>query len=166
MKLLLTRLYNMQEKLDAEIIKNHSVEHVEELYHKKVVALQVELCELANEMRFFKYWSNKGPSDRVLDEYVDALHFFLSIGILIEAQDFVPSYPNDDSIDFDKVDNTVMFAEIMKLTSNMYFDVRHFGFAFMAFLDFGYKNGLKWDSIITAYEKKNKENHQRQASGY
>src|SRR5690606_38123781 len=138
MKLLLTRLYDMQGKLDAVIYEKHNVKPGPEAYHKLVVALQVELCEMANEMRFFKFWSTKGPSDRVLDEFVDVLHFFLSIGNLIDARDFHPCYPNDETLDYSTIDNAVMFAEIMKFTSNMYADVRYFGYAFMAFRDFGY----------------------------
>lgn len=48
-----------------------------------MLALLVEIGELANETRCFKYWSNKPASERevILEEYVDGLHFILSIGI-------------------------------------------------------------------------------------
>ena len=50
---------------------------------RKMLALLVEIGELANETRCFKYWSNKPASERevILEEYVDGLHFILSIGI-------------------------------------------------------------------------------------
>ena len=54
----------------------------------------MEFGEFANATRCFKYWSNK-PSeaqDIVLDEYVDGLHFFLSLGIDIKASKKVYHY--------------------------------------------------------------------------
>ena len=52
-----------------------------DLYTMRVTAFLVELFEFANELRAFKFWSNKAPSskDALLEEYVDALHFLLSI---------------------------------------------------------------------------------------
>ena len=44
------------------------------------MALLVER-ELANETRSFKFWSTKGPSanEIILEEYVDSIHFLLSL---------------------------------------------------------------------------------------
>ena len=43
----------------------------------------MEIAELANETRCFKFWSNKGPSAKntILEEYADCLHFLLTIGL-------------------------------------------------------------------------------------
>ncbi|MFB6366866.1 dUTP diphosphatase [Paenibacillus elgii] len=86
----------MQKELDARFIKEKGLEGVD-LLPNTVLALQVEIAELANEWRGFKYWSNDqeprfnvlevGGIDcseeklvnRVLEEYADCLHFFLSI---------------------------------------------------------------------------------------
>lgn len=48
---------------------------------KRLLALLVELHELANETKCFKFWSSKpvGNREKVLMEYVDVLHFILSI---------------------------------------------------------------------------------------
>ncbi len=48
---------------------------------KRDLALTIELAELANETRCFKYWSSKGPSERevILEEFVDSIHFLLSL---------------------------------------------------------------------------------------
>lgn len=46
----------IQEKLDQTIIENHYLQG-EDLYNSKKLALLVELGELANEIRFFKFWS-------------------------------------------------------------------------------------------------------------
>ena len=76
----LQKLFQMQNTLDKRIQAEHHLEGVP-LLHKKILSLQVELGELANETRCFKFWSTKKPSsnDVILEEYVDCLHFILSI---------------------------------------------------------------------------------------
>ncbi|WP_236620395.1 dUTP diphosphatase, partial [Geobacillus thermodenitrificans] len=100
-------MFEMQRQLDAHIEKEHPRQEDEDRLSKKILALQVELGELANEARFFKYWSNdQKPRTRIevvtgqkmvdgviepiveyknplLEEYVDGLHFLLSIGLEI-----------------------------------------------------------------------------------
>ena len=46
-----------------------------EIFKKNALELMVEIGELANETRCFKYWSIKGPSDKtdILDEYADCI---------------------------------------------------------------------------------------------
>ncbi len=77
----LKTLFTMQRELDAYIQKSQSVK--EDVFKEKGLALLVELAELANETRCFKFWSAKGPSERevILEEYVDSIHFILSLGI-------------------------------------------------------------------------------------
>ena len=62
------------------LLRNTSLED-KDLEENKILALLVEISELANETRCFKHWSKKGPSEEsvLLEEYVDSLHFFLSI---------------------------------------------------------------------------------------
>jgi dimeric dUTPase (all-alpha-NTP-PPase superfamily) len=54
----LAKLFEMQRKLDAHIEKEHPRQDGEDRLSKKILALQVELGELANEWRGFKFWSN------------------------------------------------------------------------------------------------------------
>ena len=77
----LLQLFKLQ-KLDDRIAKEHDLQP-KKLLKEKMLALLVEIGELANETRCFKYWSNKPASERevILEEYVDGLHFILSIGI-------------------------------------------------------------------------------------
>ena len=79
----LDKLYKMQEKLDKHIIDNHNIKiSKEELLGSTILALLVEVGELANTTRCFKHWSTKGIMDKevVLEELADVLHFYLSIG--------------------------------------------------------------------------------------
>lgn len=52
------QLYEMQKALDARIIKEKGLEG-QDLMPNTVLALQVELGELANEWRGFKHWSKR-----------------------------------------------------------------------------------------------------------
>ena len=78
----LEKLFNMQQALDQHIEEKHELQH-EDLFNRKVLALLVELGELANETRCFKFWSIKPSSEKsvVLEEFVDGIHFILSLGI-------------------------------------------------------------------------------------
>ncbi|GAA0735393.1 dUTP diphosphatase [Clostridium oceanicum] len=76
-------LYELQKELDDYILENKKKKIDEkELLTDTILALHVEVSELANATRIFKHWSNKGPMERdeILEEYVDVLHFFLSVG--------------------------------------------------------------------------------------
>ena len=77
----LSQLFTMQQELDSFIQKNREVKR--DVFQEKGLALLVELAELANETRSFKFWSAKGPSEIevILEEYVDSIHFLLSLGI-------------------------------------------------------------------------------------
>ncbi|RKJ02748.1 dUTPase, partial [Butyricicoccus sp. 1XD8-22] len=73
-------LFTMQQALDAFIENNRDIQR--DVFIEKGLALTIELAELANETRCFKYWSSKGPSERevILEEFVDSIHFLLSLG--------------------------------------------------------------------------------------
>lgn len=48
---------------------------------ERILAVIVEICEMVNEIRCFKIWSDKPESDRgtILEEFVDGIHFFASL---------------------------------------------------------------------------------------
>lgn len=71
-----------QKELDDYIIDNMELSlGFNHRLTNTILAAIVELGEMANEIRCFKHWSKKPSSSRsvVLEEYVDVLHFFLSI---------------------------------------------------------------------------------------
>jgi dimeric dUTPase (all-alpha-NTP-PPase superfamily) len=53
----LKELFEIQAGLDAEILNNHPVQEGEDRLEKKHAALLVELGEMFNEWRAFKFWS-------------------------------------------------------------------------------------------------------------
>lgn len=87
----LQELYELQNDLDKFIVaKTTDGKYYINIYHNdkkfflsdRILALFTEVGEFANATKCFKYWSKK-PSEskeRLLDEYVDMLHFWLSIG--------------------------------------------------------------------------------------
>lgn len=157
------KLFSMQKQLDAHIEKKHHVDK-NKLFEYKYLALLVELGELANETRCFKFWSTKPPSDYeiTLEEYVDGLHFILSLGIE-KGYRYESSGTNmsDESAtnQFNKVfSSCVAFHE--NPTHIHYTDL------FYDFLVLGKILGFDEQQIMHAYIQKNDKNYVRQENGY
>ncbi|NLD21662.1 MAG: dUTPase [Bacteroidales bacterium] len=53
----ISKLFELQRQLDEHIVREHPPKEGEDRLAKKILALQVELGELANEWRGFKFWS-------------------------------------------------------------------------------------------------------------
>lgn len=159
----LQKLFQMQNTLDHRIETQHHLEGVP-LLHKKILSLQVEFGELANETRCFKFWSIKKPSsnDVILEEYVDCLHFILGLGIEKDFQDITPEIKNVTSELSEQFLNLyINVADFIKYPSiNNYLNI------FENFLTLGENLGFCEDDIENAYLHKNKINHERQDNGY
>lgn len=161
----LSKLFEMQRELDERIVKEKGLEG-RDLLPEKILALQVELGELANEWRGFKFWKvDPQPSDKVLEEYVDCLHFILSIGIEFGVhKKFGPfewafsKYPIWSRT----------WLELLEQVGKLWHTDRHdeYWFTFYLFKQLGYSLGFNWEQIEAAYVAKNAINHDRQASGY
>lgn len=201
----------MQRKLDERIVNEKGLEG-KDLFQDTVMALLVELGELANEGRWFKYWSDdrkprtnedvicnvcKGTGEDsdvyyerftcrscggngiissrnpLLEEYVDCLHFFLSIAIqkgweealqdqvtkVTEGQLTNEVLEMISSLSKIAVDSKIKHDTIIKL-----FLLRK---SWLYFLSIGIEGfGFTWDQIEQAYIEKNKINHERLDSGY
>lgn len=80
MKINLSLLFKEQKKLDEFIHKKHKLTY-KKIFMETKLALFVELAELANEIKCFKFWSIKGsgPKEKIFEEYVDGLHFIISL---------------------------------------------------------------------------------------
>jgi dimeric dUTPase (all-alpha-NTP-PPase superfamily) len=158
----LNKLFEIQAKLDKEIIKKKGLEG-QDLLHMKILALQVELGELANELpEVFKFWSNKKNNyEKALKEYVDCLHFVLSIGLEIGIKSFIYLKPSQ----FEGETITDMFIRVGEFTCHM---IREdvYNRLFEYFIDLGFMLEFSWEQIEQAYLEKNKINHARQEQGY
>ena len=159
----LQRLFQMQTALDKRIEAEHQLEGVP-LLQKKILSLQVELGELANETRCFKFWSTKKPSnnDVILEEYVDCLHFILSIGIEKNFQDIILNIkPITSELSEQFLSLYINIADFIICSSiDNYLNI------FQNFLSLGQSLGFSEDDVENAYLYKNNINHERQDNGY
>ena len=163
MKIDLTNLYKKQAELDQRIADNHQVTY-QTTRKRRTLALLVEIGELANATRCFKYWSNKSsePLDVVLDEYADGLHFFLSLGIDIKTNKMFYNHTKH-------ADNlTEQILEVYRLAAIFYKkqDEKSYIKAFQAFINITPLLKVRWSSIEKAYYKKLGENYNRQDNNY
>lgn len=237
----LEQLYEMQKALDAKIIKEKGLDG-QDLLPNTVLALQVEIAELANAWRGFKHWSSRQtpkmyplekcsyceekveytrPSPfmvdagadmcercwtstkveyaaandeylpdfkdylhfpqkqptKLLEEYVDCLHFFLSIARQLDlAADDI--YAWEDEVEGE---TAILFTDLLhnvgliladRMLANPIKDVKafrrdHFRGALFIFYALGEQRlGLSFEEIAAAYMAKNKTNHERQSNGY
>jgi dimeric dUTPase (all-alpha-NTP-PPase superfamily) len=188
----LEKLFETQRQLDLRIEQQHPRQEGEDRFAKKILALQVELGELCNCWRGFKFWSNdqeprtygfkynkfdeKGnvleweideTVNPLLEEYVDCLHFILSIGLELEI-------PEIYGVEFeniycgDETDITNQFLNVKKLAllDIPYTYAGEWNELFIEFVCLGQMLGFTWDQIEEAYMKKNEVNHKRQQEGY
>lgn len=207
----LQKLFEMQRQLDEYIMDEHPELRGQDNLPWKVLALQVELGECANEWRGFKKWSHdqepriveycsacggsgvveyfdpfgeyghaqdecmycegSGTTGRMplLEEYVDCLHFILSIGneFGYKAEPTLAIAP-DNVLD--------QFLELFKIVSYMHNIYKDLGYGcgvhdfyddlLANFMNLGRLLGFTGEQIEEAYMQKNKVNHARQESGY
>ena len=163
MNINLEKLYLLQKELDLEIAKKHHITY-ETTSNKRLLALLVELGEFSNETRCFKYWSNKGPSEKevVLDEYVDGLHFFLSLGIPLGTKKYVYEISRPNRTLSDQI--IEVYNLISKFSVNR--DLDNYTKAFGEYLNIISLLDVTSDEIIEAYLKKLEVNHKRQENNY
>ena len=163
MKINLDHLYKKQAELDQRIAENHNVSYAT-TRPRRTLALLVEIGEFANATRCFKYWSNK-PSeaqDIVLDEYVDGLHFFLSLGIDIGVSKKEYNHTKHAK------DLTEQVLEVYRLATIFYKkqDEKSYIKAFQAFINITPLLKVRWSTVEKAYYKKLGENYHRQDTNY
>lgn len=163
MKINLNELYELQAGLDAEIAKNHGITY-ESTRHKRALALIVEIGELANETRCFKFWSNKGPSPKeiIMDEYADGIHFLLSLGIMLKTT----------KMEYELVKNekelTLQIHEVYKAAVELEenYDLIHYVDCFQKYLNLALSIDMDVNDIINSYKAKLSVNHKRQETNY
>ncbi len=97
----LTNIYKMTKQIDEQFALHYG--NNEEIVRKNRLELLVELGELANETRCFKYWSMKqiGDKEKVLEEYIDCLFMILYFSNItnISLDEEFPNSLNGDIID-------------------------------------------------------------------
>lgn len=147
----------------------------EELLDNTILALLVEVGELANTTRCFKHWSTKGMMDKevVLDELADVWHFYLSIGNQLKTRVDHQSleYENYFMENRSKVDvflNIYYWANYKTVTPSGRKTPTVEGYMELgtAINLLGHKLGFTDKEVEQAYIKKHEENYKRQREGY
>ena len=164
MKIDLSTLYPLQAELDLDIAKRHNVTY-ESTFHSRLLALIVELGEFANETRCFKYWSLKGPSEKnvILEEYVDGLHFILSLGVALKAQKMI--YEISAKKEYNLV-NAILDAYQSAIDLKDNYSLANYEVAMSNYLNLIAYLGVTPDEVINAYRSKLLVNYERQINKY
>ena len=196
----LQKLFEMQAELDKRIVEEKGLQG-QDLLDKKILALHVELGELANEFRGFKFWSEdqeprKGGKcncddgyldvymgdgvveqkmcercngtyevpNTLLEEYVDCLHFLLSIGNDLGVNRIKQKHKHRYDIETAFIHLFMGVGVISTRRDSVRED--NYKMTFSLFLRLGEMLGFTWEQIVDAYYKKNEINHERQENGY
>lgn len=209
----LAKLFEMQHQLDEYIEQKHPRQEGEDRLAKKILALQVELGELGNCWRGFKFWSHdkeprtiaergvcvhcagtgnaffddddeeewedcsycKGEGEEIynplLEEYVDCLHFILSIGLEIGVpyEMMLGKSQENETIEDDFIN---LYHDVLivyrghkhragKIPMRIYYES-----LLEDFISLGERLGFTWEQVEEAYMKKHAENIARQERGY
>ncbi|MRX70864.1 hypothetical protein GJU40_01615 [Bacillus lacus] len=172
----LKKLFETQQVLRERIAYNGP-----DRFSKLVLALLVELGECANEHRSFKFWStDQEPRTKkarqpyvdledaefynpMLEEYVDALHFVLELGI---EKDYTPSTLNIWLVSEENITDSFLSVYEAVLEFELYSSPDNYDVLLFRFFELGLFLGFNWEQIEQAYYSKNQINHQRQDQGY
>lgn len=136
------------------------------------LALKNEVAEFINECRdIWKYWKQKPvDKEKLLDEFVDIVHFTFLIRNKYVTDYDTPMHELLDvvsSLDEEKMDrqepNDVFHLRVLSYL-DLCQDYEHIlGHALYILFD---RYFITVDEIKEAYDKKNKENHERQENNY
>ncbi|MCB5007558.1 dUTP diphosphatase [Streptococcus mutans] len=167
-----------QANLDSYIMDKRGITDVDTIIEQRMLAFAVELCECANEWQRFKYWKeNNHPRTEVLnehgevtnpllEEYVDVLHFALSIHNYHEGDTYTTKLIVDSFQDYMSETNqpiVTLFRETLECNAH---STWMYGRILANTLVLGNWLGLSEDDILAEYDRKYQENIHRQESGY
>lgn len=157
----LKELLEMQRVLDDAILTEHGEIYNEEIAENIKIALFVELGEMMNELPTkFKHWKStaKDNREKALEEYVDALHFALSLFNhyqMEQAFDYNASKPKSYQS---------LYCIIASLITELEYDEASYVLLYL--FKIGNYLGFTWEEIYNAYKAKNAVNYERLRNGY
>lgn len=178
----LVDLFEKQNKLDT-YIKETKVDR-EFNVNDIVNAFLIEAGEFLNEVRAFKYWSNKEMEyEKAYEEFVDGLHFILSIGnhfwglekMAIISSTLENRLENIEQGELNlyidkKCDYKDRFVtrSIQLFTSSAYLNgtLEEYMDYVVSFIRLGFNVGMDIEMMIEEYNKKHETNYIRQRNGY
>lgn len=164
MTIKINELFLLQKNLDILVCANHKIEDPMSVFVERKLALAVEISELANEVKCFKYWSlKKGDNkEKIGDEYADVLHFVLSHAIYLGSKK--EEYEISGKI-YNKKELSQMFLNLLKIASTLSSAKDCEEFLSILF-EIAPSLELSISDIDTFYKNKNNVNIQRQKNNY
>jgi dimeric dUTPase (all-alpha-NTP-PPase superfamily) len=163
MRLRIGELRVLQEELDTRIFKQHNTSRFATRIDR-CLALCVEIGELANETRCFKYWSVRpsSPKEILLEELEDSIHFLLSLGI--DLQDNAEEILGQN----DEKHLSVTFLDFYRASIRLLdeFTLQNYQACFAFICVLAEKLGFDEQDLTEYYLRKNQKNHQRQDTHY
>lgn len=163
MKIELKEILLLQKKLDENIHQKHNINPIDVLKKRKL-ALIVEVCEMINVNRCFKFWSVKSDydKDKLGDEFVDCLHFILSLSLHYKLDNTEFEIKEEKYTKEQLTTKTLELIECgLKINSKQ--DCSNF---IIKLFELAYTFGFSANDIINYYIKKNEVNFQRQKDNY
>lgn len=160
----LSKFYIRQKQLDQKILHQHNLTFDKTL-KLRILALLIELGELANETRMFKFWSQNQKIKRkqLILEYIDCFHFFLSLGNYFHGRQKQIYFVRSKNLTIPN-----LLLKIFQETSQLinHFSLQQYQKAFQLFLNLS--SGFKITNPLLKkyYLQKYKENIKRQKNKY
>lgn len=163
MQIYIQDLMKIQNELDTRIFTIHQTSR-SQTRNDRILALLVEVGELANETRCFKYWSTKKASadEVIFEEFSDVVHFALSLGIDLDFK--------DEEVHFEKSSLSLndqfhrVYACIHQFSKSQ--EKEDYVHMMQTIFTLADSLGLDAEGIRERYLLKNKKNHQRQDDHY
>ena len=157
------KMYTGQATLMQKIEEKHPA-NGEDRSTMKFVGMLTEFAECINEHREFKFWSdNRKPTESLLEEFNDGIHWLLELGI--DNEFYVT-----ENYTLICEEGTVAGQFIAVLDQAIYFiknqNYQSYANLFAAYLGLGNLMGFSTDQIEKAYFLKNEINMNRQETGY
>lgn len=155
-------IYEENKKLDKLFDEHYNVKD-EETIKKNKLELLVELGELANETKCFKYWSKRqGNLENIKEEFADCLLMVLLFCNMldIDLNDYFPTIEEKDII--------IQFNTLFYLSSTLMenFKEETIKLILSNLINLGYLLGLTNDDIISSSLAKINKNFKRFKEGF
>lgn len=125
------KIFKINKSLDCIFMSKYGSDA--NYYEKNAIELTVEIAELANETKCFKYWSNKScDKEKVLEEYADAITMTLSFYTIFDYElEYMNHYDTDNILELFNVllkDSTYIFDKNNKeLIKNIFSNLLYLG---------------------------------------
>lgn len=161
----LKQIWEMQKELDKRIHDKMGLSESETI-DKRKIALIVELGEMLQEMpSVFKYWKRGAVDNRekALAEYIDVLHFALSLTNKNTLDSIIKSITGNDGLFWEFVISNIKCESYYSIVKDMFqtnIDI------LLVVIYVGIISNFTWSEIYQGYLAKNAINHERQDNNY